>query len=418
MQITVRSQLTAGIGMVGAAAIAIAPIQPTLPHVQVPSLHSASVELAAFANPIEAWLEVLGAAAANVGALGQTVLADPAPVLKQLLTNQFANAIVLGDAGQQTVTALVALAQGLPAAIQAAIATGNAVDAVNSLVAYAVVAGFGLLGPLGEAYSVVTNTLANVQNVANVIFPDVALATALGIIAPLVSTAVAGAEVVDAVGSGDPVTALSAIINAPATLTGAFLNGNPASFFPAGVLTAPFVDALSSGPIAIGLFLRDEIAGALHPLAPPVSTFTLNAEQSKVESTLTDTTPDNASTTTTTGTGTGTGTNTDAREVGDGASAKVTSAVVKPSLKTAFKPGNLFTPTTKAGTDAGTSTTRPTPLRDIGEGISKTVNDISHGIKKALGVDKKVDKKKAVSSTDSSKSGDSGAGGGSTGGKG
>jgi hypothetical protein len=109
MQITVRSQLTAGIAMVGAAAIAIAPIQPSLPHVQVPSLYSASVELAAFANPIDAWLQVLGAAAANVGALGQTVLADPAPVLQQLLINQFANAAVLGDASQQAVTALAAL---------------------------------------------------------------------------------------------------------------------------------------------------------------------------------------------------------------------------------------------------------------------------------------------------------------------
>jgi hypothetical protein len=402
MQITVRSQLTAGIAMVGAAAIAIAPIQPSMAHVQVPSLHSASVELAAFANPIEAWVQVLGAAAANVGALGQTVLADPAPVLKQLFTNQFANAAVLGDAGQQTVTALVALVQGLPAAIEAAIATGNAVDAVNSLVLYTLGAGIGLLEPLAEAYSVVTNTLSNVQNVANVFFPEVVLGAALGIISPLVSTVVAGAQVADAVGSGDPVTALSAIINAPATLTGAFLNGNPVSFLPAGVLTAPFESAFVSGPIATALFLRDEIAGALHPLPPPVSAFTLNAEQSKVES-KTATTPDDAHTTTTTDTVT------DVSDVGDGAVEKDTSPVLKPTVKEQkFKSSRLFAPTTKAGTDAGTSTTRPTPLRDIGQGISKTVNDISHGIKKALG----VDKKKAASSTGSSKASDSGAGDG------
>ncbi|WP_319448214.1 MULTISPECIES: hypothetical protein [unclassified Mycobacterium] len=408
--------------MVGAAAIAIAPIQPSMPDVQVPSLHSASVELAAFANPIEAWLEVLGTGAANVGALGQQVLADPAPVLQQLITNQFANAAVLGDAGQQAVTALVALVQGLPAAVEAAVATGNIVDAVNSLVLYVISSGLGLVGSLVEGYTVVTNTLQNVQNVAGVIVPDVVLALGLGVIAPIVSTLTAGAttaqEVVDGVGGGDPVTALSAIINAPATLTGAFLNGYPGSFLPAGVLSPWTGGAFDSGPIAIALALRDEIAGALHPLPPPVSITSLNAEQSKVESTLTDTTRDNATTTTDTDTTTTTTTDTgtDVSEVGDGANEKVTLAVVKPSVKekTAFKPGNLFAPITKAGANAGTSTTRPTPLRDIGEGISKTVNDISHGIKKALGIDKKVDKKKAASSTDSSKSGDSGAGGGSS----
>ena len=94
MQISVRSYLTAGVAFVGAGAIALTPVAPPMPTIDVHAAvaRSANIALMASPNPIEAWVEVLEASVGNIGTLGQAVLANPAPIVGQVAHNQLANA--------------------------------------------------------------------------------------------------------------------------------------------------------------------------------------------------------------------------------------------------------------------------------------------------------------------------------------
>ncbi|MCV7230767.1 hypothetical protein [Mycolicibacterium komossense] len=272
MQVAVCSYLTAGIAAIGATAIAIAPIQPTLPELHIPSAHVMSVELAATLNPIDAWVQVLQGAVNNTVGLVNQVATDPAPIVTQVVTNQVANLTLLGNTAQQTIQTLINAAQQLPAVLQSVaqqLAAGQIVDAWNTLVLYTVESALGLVPPITAVVQIAQNTVQNVANAIGVV-PDAILALGLGAIAPVVSTLTAGAQtvqdVIEAIGAGDAAAALGAIVNAPAALTDAFLNGNPASFFPAGLLSPWTGSAFDSGPIAIALALRDEFANALFPV--------------------------------------------------------------------------------------------------------------------------------------------------------
>src|ERR1700742_4565842 len=124
MQVAARPHFTAGVALVGAGVIAVSPLAPPMPDVHLPSLQSAAVELAALSapvvNPIEQWTQVVQAAITNLGALGQQLAADPAPILQQIFANQSADAAILGTAAGAASTALTTAAQALPAALQAA----------------------------------------------------------------------------------------------------------------------------------------------------------------------------------------------------------------------------------------------------------------------------------------------------------
>jgi hypothetical protein len=272
MHVAVRSYLTAGIAAVGTAAIIVAPIQPTLPELHVRPTAVMSVDLAATVNPIEAWAQVVQTAISNTGELVNQLVATPAPIAGQIITNQLASFTLLGDTAQATIEGLGNALQGLPAAFDEArqlLDAGQIVEAFNSLVAYTFTNALGLLGAIGAVTAVLQNP---VQNLANAIgsLPDLVAGLGIGVLAPGLSALTAGVqtiqEVSDAFGAGDPAAALGAIINAPAALTGAFLNGNPASVFPAGMLSPWTGSAFDSGPIGIALFLRDELAATLFPV--------------------------------------------------------------------------------------------------------------------------------------------------------
>src|SRR5882757_370907 len=118
MQVASRPRLNAGIAVVGASVIAVCPLAPQMPDVHLPSVQSAAVELASAVSaiaspvvtPIEQWTQVVQAAVANLGPLGQQLAADPAPILQQILANQSANAAILSTAGAAASTALTTAA--------------------------------------------------------------------------------------------------------------------------------------------------------------------------------------------------------------------------------------------------------------------------------------------------------------------
>lgn len=245
MHVAVRPYLATGVALLGAASIAVAPVQPSNPLLSVPALpavSSAAFTLTAQANPIALWASVFNDAIANVGVLGENVLADPAPALRQLLKNQFGYLGTAVGAGKSMVDGAVQYLSpsnpySLPAGINTAVGqlrSGQISEAFitlsQALIATPIMMIIGL--PLaGSGLLEVPVKMA--QNFADVVAAVLSLNTAL----PLLSSAlgpVVGAfdalgsslqDVVGALGSGRIVDALTAVINIPAQLTGAVLNG-------------------------------------------------------------------------------------------------------------------------------------------------------------------------------------------------
>ena len=133
MQLTMKPYVTAGVALVGASVIAVAPIAPRA------DLHLPSVNLAAsIENPITVFTPVVNAAGDLIRETLQAEFADPFPILRQIFANQQYTASKLLAAINGGGAALTELVQGLPAALQAAgaiLRTGDVNGAIDSLVA-------------------------------------------------------------------------------------------------------------------------------------------------------------------------------------------------------------------------------------------------------------------------------------------
>ena len=140
MEAVARSYLMAGVALVGAGAIAAGPVQAVPPEVQVPAVASstAEVELNALVNPIELWADLIGESVTNVGAIADTILTNPAPILANIIGNQLVTADVLAQFATGITSGLITGLGDVPAALGAAlqeIAQGNINDGLNNAVA-------------------------------------------------------------------------------------------------------------------------------------------------------------------------------------------------------------------------------------------------------------------------------------------
>lgn len=88
MQISLRSQLIAGVAVVGASAIAITPI--TQPNV-LPTVHAPAIQLVQFDNPFIVFGPVLEYTVEDIASLISGPVADPLPILRTLAVNQIGN---------------------------------------------------------------------------------------------------------------------------------------------------------------------------------------------------------------------------------------------------------------------------------------------------------------------------------------
>ena len=297
MQTAVRPYLTAGVALVGAGVVAVSPLAPPMPDIHLPAINAsnAAVELASavsaiaapVVNPIEQWTQVVQTAITNLGALGQQLAADPDPILQQILANQSANAAILGTAGAAVNTALTTAAQTIPSALQTALTqleAGNVTAAVTTTTTPVILLALGLIdaGFTGaDAWKAVENTVQSFANVVDAV-PLSSLTAFLAVSAPLVSvinanTATAQA-VVDAASAGNLEGVATALVNDPALVTGAFLNGYgtvPLLGLPAGgLLSGPGeIPGFTNGLINGLLSLRDTIAKALAPTATKTADF-------------------------------------------------------------------------------------------------------------------------------------------------
>ncbi|MFC7676541.1 hypothetical protein ACFQWH_25900 [Mycolicibacterium sp. GCM10028919] len=133
MQMALRPYVTAGIALVGASVIAVAPIAPH------PDVHLPAVQLsAAIDNPIQVFTPVVNAAGTWLTNTVRSEIANPFPILQQIVTNQITTAGQLLQAVNAGGAALGDLAAGLPATLQTAfakLAVGDVNGAIDSVIA-------------------------------------------------------------------------------------------------------------------------------------------------------------------------------------------------------------------------------------------------------------------------------------------
>ena len=85
VELRLRPYATAGVALVGASVIAIAPVAPPLPDVYVAN---PAVQLSAAVDPITPWLNVFNDSVINFAGLADAWLEAPSPVLQQVIANQ------------------------------------------------------------------------------------------------------------------------------------------------------------------------------------------------------------------------------------------------------------------------------------------------------------------------------------------
>ena len=242
-----KSYLTSGVALAGASVIAVSPVvatplsPPGMNTHPAFSVSTADLQLATTVNPLAAWAEVVSSAYSNVASLGEEVLSDPAPILRQFILNQLSNGDALVSAGTGAIGGFLEYlspdnAFGLGAQLQTAaeqLSSGNIAGAIET----ATQALF-LAPVISVAFPVLESGLLDIpgtmaQNFANVVKtvtdPNTVLPIALGalgtVLAPVNAFGDSLQETFDALGDGDIGAALNAVINIPAAVVGAVLNG-------------------------------------------------------------------------------------------------------------------------------------------------------------------------------------------------
>jgi hypothetical protein len=224
MEVASRPRLTAGVALVGAGLVVASTVSPVselrLPEIHVPTMRTADVNLAAAVNQLAIYEQVFQNALSGATTLVEN--AKPGAILQQIVKNQLGGLSTLGG------DATGIFGEQVPQLLQTVvtdIAAGNVEGATNALLTLPLAVGLPALPTL------LINPIQNVVNVINAFTSD-SLGTELllsGLIAPLISTPAAAAtalqNVIDAVGSGDPMAVLGAVIDAPATVVDGLLNG-------------------------------------------------------------------------------------------------------------------------------------------------------------------------------------------------
>jgi len=215
-ELAVRPYATAGFALVGASVIAISPVAPPPPDAEI----SPQVRLSAVVEPITPWRNVISSADANLAGLAAVWRQDPAPVLRQVIANQIGYLRELPN--------FPAIIQQIGANLEAALTAPFATD-------------LGTLEP-GHAFAfpIVTEGLPELDIPALLpaeLQPLLNLTTTylsgvlLGLVGPVVGPALelnASTQAIIGHLTGDnpdPEAAFSDLINIPAGVADAFLNG-------------------------------------------------------------------------------------------------------------------------------------------------------------------------------------------------
>lgn len=240
MQLAIRSTFTAGVALASAAVIAVSPISPVAPRLAeatASAIHtsSAAVELTGVTYPATSWMEVFGTTFNNISHIGGDIAAAPFPILQQVIANQVANGQLLFssiDAAAMSYIRFFTSAadyQGSYWVREAAknLMAGN-ISGAAANVSTILFRLFAFANPLINIMQIPIGMSRNLVN-AFAVVPDILMPLGLSVLNPIEGAINAsgdiGQSVLNAINAGDPIRALSAVINAPAVLAGAILNG-------------------------------------------------------------------------------------------------------------------------------------------------------------------------------------------------
>lgn len=233
---SVRSYLTATTALVGAGAIALSPLSPVdsnMSDLRAPVVEL-DVGLVAAPFPLQTVLNTAINSANNVYAVGQGMWALPAPLLRQVAANLIQYASIEVGAFQSAANAAVGyFGTNFPAIMQSAIAALDSgdFDAFMSGVNNATFSLFyQVLMPMQSALVIPQHVVASLSATAT--YVTGAFVTALGAAAlmgtlPAVTAAVGSAmqAIYDQASGGNWLGTVAAVVDLPAAVTNAVLNG-------------------------------------------------------------------------------------------------------------------------------------------------------------------------------------------------
>lgn len=230
MHITARGYLASGVAAFGAGAIALSPIQPLPDHVALAPQRAVStlaVELASAIDPITPWVNTFIAAGNNIEALADLAMQQPLPIISAIAQNQLTYFQELPDIGL--------IASQILNNVQTFFTAPSAPDGNNiSDAVVATTTGFLQL-PLDQrtVYSLLPVVLG--KDLYEQLQPVIDFSTSpvsgelIGLLGPVISPLIQLNDSFAAIGnyiqSGDITGALNELINIPANMTNAALNG-------------------------------------------------------------------------------------------------------------------------------------------------------------------------------------------------
>lgn len=234
MKTSVRSHLTAGLAVVGAGAIALTPVSPVMQSAGLSAhrVDALAVQLSSSIDPITPWVNTIVGAIDNIGGLASEALGNPFPILQQVIGNQLTYLGELPDIG--TILGQVFGNVGnfvgapfveTPLAINPADSgetTGAIAGPIDHFTFYVLTVSEGNIGLLTPAQ------IAQIKPIFDLLTmpaTGVALGLAGPVIAPVLALVDSVGAIVSALGSADIIGAINELINIPANLTNAFLNG-------------------------------------------------------------------------------------------------------------------------------------------------------------------------------------------------
>ena len=236
MNVSARSYLTAGVAAFGAGAIALAPVQPVSQDSAIsPVLRSSlAVDLAASIDPITPWVDTFQTASQNIERLFTLGLATPLPIITQIITNFGTYLSELPDIGTiiGQVFGNVGNAIGAPFAVPVSCSDGLQGPCENISTAGVIDSPLGVLTQQA-VFALLPGILppdqyASLKPILDFTTSPISGAL-LGLIGPVVGPVVSVVNsvgaIIGALGQSDFEGAISELINIPANVTNALLNG-------------------------------------------------------------------------------------------------------------------------------------------------------------------------------------------------
>jgi hypothetical protein len=259
MEHSLRPYVTAGVVLAGASLIAGAPLGPAAVEIQTRAVQltavdalAADVVSAASAPgqefPVSTFADVFTNAFANLQSLGSDLTSNPTPIITAIMENQLIYSNDLASAVETAGTNLVNALQDFPTVlsnVMSDLASGDFFDADTALTRFLTQTPLDVLGPLDNGFFEVGQSISN--NLQNLLSPpdigydsvsDGFLPSSLpqwfdelvqaGLMpARAVELAFSGVgqDIIDAMQNGDSTLAFNDLVNAPATILDAFLNG-------------------------------------------------------------------------------------------------------------------------------------------------------------------------------------------------